>query len=242
MGGARAVFDGAERGGAEHGGAGRGTRAEPRRTCVGCRRRDDRAELLRFVLAPAEDAVVTANVAPDAEPRFERETIARGLGRLVPDPRGTAPGRGASVHPTRACLQSAVRRGGFARAFRTALSVDADALVRAVAASYERQAEALLLTARRMGRLVAGTEAVRERLDAGRVAALLVAADAAGRREELEERAARLGRRCVVLGTKARLGALLGREPVGVVAVLDSGIVDALARAAARAKSLSEAE
>jgi predicted RNA-binding protein YlxR (DUF448 family)/ribosomal protein L30E len=219
------------------GGAGEsdGTRGDPRRTCVGCRRTDDRAALLRFVLVPAGlDAAGGAREA-GRSPRGE-------AARVVPDVRGTLPGRGASVHPTRACLQAAARRGGFARSFRAPVDVDADALVRNVATTYARQAEALLLTARRMGRLVAGTDAVREKLDAGRVAALVVAADAAGRREELEERAARLGRRCIVLGTKERLGALLGRDPVGVIAILDPGIVDALARAAARARSLSEAE
>lgn len=41
-------------------------------------------------------------------------------GRLavVPDPAGTAPGRGAHLHPTPACLDLAVRRKAFGRALR----------------------------------------------------------------------------------------------------------------------------
>ena len=41
-------------------------------------------------------------------------------GRLVvvPDPQGTAPGRGAHLHPTTACYELAVRRKAFGRALR----------------------------------------------------------------------------------------------------------------------------
>jgi len=37
---------------------------------------------------------------------------------VVPDPDGTAPGRGAHLHPTDACYEHAVRRKAFARALR----------------------------------------------------------------------------------------------------------------------------
>ncbi|WP_074467893.1 MULTISPECIES: YlxR family protein [Streptomyces] len=66
-------------------------RACPQRTCVGCRKRSDKPDLLRVVLT---------------------------AGRCVPDLRGTLPGRGAYLHPTSACLEQAVRRRAFNRAFR----------------------------------------------------------------------------------------------------------------------------
>ncbi|MFF1922199.1 YlxR family protein [Streptomyces sp. NPDC058221] len=66
-------------------------RACPERTCVGCRERAAKSELLRIV---AEG---------DA---------------CVPDPRGTLPGRGAYVHPASVCLDLAVRRRAFPRAFK----------------------------------------------------------------------------------------------------------------------------
>ena len=69
-----------------------GRTASPERTCVGCRQRDERDALLRFVLGPD--------------------------GQLVPDVGRKLPGRGVSVHPRGACLVAAVRRGGFARGFR----------------------------------------------------------------------------------------------------------------------------
>jgi len=68
----------------------------PIRTCVGCRTRTTKSELLRVV------------VGSDAQ----------GQPAVCPDPRGTAPGRGAHLHPTPACYDLAVRRRAFSRALR----------------------------------------------------------------------------------------------------------------------------
>ena len=68
----------------------------PVRTCIGCRERAAKRELLRVV----------AGSGPD------------GLPAVVPDPDGTAPGRGAHLHPTPECYELAVRRRAFARALR----------------------------------------------------------------------------------------------------------------------------
>jgi predicted RNA-binding protein YlxR (DUF448 family) len=43
---------------------------------------------------------------------------AHGHPAVVPDPLGTAPGRGAHLHPTTACYELAVRRKAFGRALR----------------------------------------------------------------------------------------------------------------------------
>jgi len=43
---------------------------------------------------------------------------------VVPDPRGTAPGRGAHLHPTPACLDLAERRRAFGRALRAPAPLD----------------------------------------------------------------------------------------------------------------------
>ncbi|MFC5647443.1 YlxR family protein [Kitasatospora cinereorecta] len=72
-------------------------RACPERTCVGCRKRAAKHELLR--IAAVEDA-------------------------CVPDPRGTLPGRGAHLHPDPSCLDLAVRRRAFPRAFRLQGALD----------------------------------------------------------------------------------------------------------------------
>ena len=69
----------------------------PERTCVGCRAHAPRGSLVR-VVRDAEGACV--------------------------DPTGSAPGRGAWVHRDAACLEAALRKGGFARALRTSLGTD----------------------------------------------------------------------------------------------------------------------
>ncbi|MFE5189358.1 YlxR family protein [Streptomyces sp. NPDC056628] len=80
-------------------------RACPERTCVGCRERAAKADLLRIVAIEGE---------------------------CVPDPRGTLPGRGAYVHPALVCLDQAVRRRAFTRALRAPGTLDTKALRRYV--------------------------------------------------------------------------------------------------------------
>lgn len=191
-------------------------RQDPTRTCVGCRKHDAKEALLRFAVAPSGDAL-----APD---------VMQKLG-----------GRGVSVHPTRACVKAAVS-GGFARSLRHAVNVSFDELVQQSIAQYERRAEGLIVSAHKARLLKVGTDAVRESMNLGTAEALVVAMDAAGRREDLEAQAEALGRRCVVFGTKVMLGGLLGREEVGVLTVLDTGIASALVDAVMCAAALREAE
>lgn len=179
----------------------------PERTCAGCRQRDDRDALVRFVLGPD--------------------------GRLVADATRRLPGRGASAHPRRSCIEAAARRGGFSRAFRAPVEADADALAAQLVAQLERRIEGLLLAAKRAGRLVLGTEAVRSEMRRDGRLLLVVAADAAGRRDEIERAAERLGDDCLVYGHKSTLGRLFGRDEVGVLAIDDRGIATEITRAAA---------
>ncbi|MFJ9151528.1 YlxR family protein [Streptomyces sp. NPDC102270] len=76
-------------------------RACPERTCVGCRQRAAKTDLLRIVAI--KDA-------------------------CVPDHRGTLPGRGAYIHPALVCLDQAVRRRVFTRALRAPGALDTKAL------------------------------------------------------------------------------------------------------------------
>jgi uncharacterized protein len=72
--------------------------SEPVRTCVGCRQRAAKRELVRVTVG----------------------SDAHGQPVVVPDPEATAPGRGAHLHPTTECYDLAVRRRAFTRALRTA--------------------------------------------------------------------------------------------------------------------------
>lgn len=66
------------------------------RTCIGCRRKREQAELVRLKVVG---------------------------GRVVPAAPG-APGRSAYLCPDPRCLEAAERRRAFARAFRAAVTVD----------------------------------------------------------------------------------------------------------------------
>jgi len=188
--------------------------SDPVRTCAGCRARDERDALLRFVDSPD--------------------------GTLVADVKRDLPGRGVSVHPKRACFEAAIARGGFARALGREVKADWRELARDAATQIRRRAMGLIVAAWRARRAAVGTDAVREVMRTEKVELLVVAADAAGRRDELEAAATALGKACVVIGTKEELGRLLGRGEVGVLAILDSRIAAELSRALGRATELSE--
>ncbi|GAA4129057.1 hypothetical protein GCM10022215_41170 [Nocardioides fonticola] len=59
---------------------------------------------------------------------------ARGSAVVVPDPTGTRPGRGAHLHPTRACFDLASRKKAFGRALRLASAPDTTLLAEHLAA------------------------------------------------------------------------------------------------------------
>lgn len=71
----------------------------PERTCLGCRGKAPRAQLVRLVV---DDS-----------------------GSLVVDARALMPGRGAWIHPDTACLERAERRQAFSRALRVGRPPDA---------------------------------------------------------------------------------------------------------------------
>lgn len=195
-------------------GEGEAPSAGPMRLCVGCRRTVPKDELSRLAIVD--------------EPPY-----------VVPDPRGRLGGRGASVHPSRACVELAVKKGGLARAAKHAVPADAASLCAAIAAHHVQRAESLLIAAGRRKMLAIGTEAVREALRLGTLETLVIARDAEGRREELEAAAARFGRRACVLGTKESLGRLFGRDEVGVLAALDRRIGDEIVRSAGIAAEMA---
>lgn len=86
------------------------------RTCVGCRDRATPSDLIRIVALVSGSTVL-----------------------VVPDPRRSAPGRGAHLHPSSACLELAVRRKAFTRALRVDGTIEL-AAVRAYLADLESPA------------------------------------------------------------------------------------------------------
>ena len=66
------------------------------RTCVGCRGRGAKRDLIRVVRTPAGD--------------------------VEADPSGSSPGRGAYIHRDGTCIDAALGRGGLARGLRVGLA------------------------------------------------------------------------------------------------------------------------
>lgn len=170
-------------------------RQSPVRTCAGCRATAPQAELIRFAVSDAPPYL-----APD-------------LGRRMP-------GRGVWLGASRRCLEQA-SRGGFARSLKRKINVEVDTLIDQIEMQQKRRAQGLLLAASRTRSIAIGTDAVREMLNSASL--LWVAEDAQNRRDQLTAMAERLGRRCVVYGTKAWLGHTLGRDEVAVVAMHRAG-------------------
>lgn len=220
---------------------------ESSRACAGCRQREDREALLRFV----------AGGQPP---------------QLAPDIRRRAPGRGVSVHPRYRCVEAAVKSGALRRGLGltadSGTEVSARQLSQTAADQYKRRATGLLHAGHRARKLALGTEAVRFALsnaDAknartertgrngrngngastapssnGGLHALLIAEDAEGSREELARAAERLGARCLVWSKKEELGRLFGRAMLSIVGVLDAGIATELRHVVRCAAELAE--
>ncbi|QKS01729.1 DUF448 domain-containing protein [Sphingomonas sp. CL5.1] len=129
----------------------------PTRTCILGREHGPRDVLVRLALSPD--------------------------GRVLPDVRAKAPGRGAWIGVTRAELEAAAGpkgklRGALARAFRTNDFIVPDDLPDLVAAALERNALDRLGLEARAGTLVTGAERIEAAARAGQLHALYHAADA----------------------------------------------------------------
>jgi predicted RNA-binding protein YlxR (DUF448 family) len=201
-------------------------RREPSRTCAGCR--------TRIWLGKAAGA---DSGRADREGSFR---VVLGLsegGRhdVVVDIAGRSFGRGAHVHAQPACLAKACA-GGFSRAFRRQVVIDAARLGRDVSAAADRRIEGLLLGARRAGLLEFGENA--KGAEAANTPLFVVARDAGSSvlRGPLRQAVAE-GR---ILGwrTQEALGALFSRQLVAIVAVRHAGVAREIRRACSLSESL----
>lgn len=185
------------------------------RMCAGCGRRVERDALVRLVVGD--------------RPPF----VAVDLGRRLK-------GRGLSVHPARACIRSAVRSGGLARALRGREQVEPEAIERMLVQQFERRVFGLLASAQRTRSVALGTDAVRAALHSGRGQLLICAEDSRGRRDELGAAATALGCATATWGTKATLGGPFARSELGVLLVTDRGIARVVFDCVSQIEALSE--
>lgn len=177
-------------------------RVGPQRTCSGCRAAAAQTELIRVVLGPDGSAIVD-------------------LGRQLP-------GRGAWVHPTVSCLESAVAKG-FARSLRAPIKSTAEEVFAALRQSADRRVAGLLSSAWRAKQAAIGSTAVKECLERDEALLLVVAVDARAALATPGVEVAIAAGRAVAWGDRVILGRTVGRNEVGVLAIRDRGLAHALA-------------
>ena len=183
-------------------------REQPVRTCVGCGAKSGPDELLRTVAL--------------SDPAHESDAV-----QVAFDLTGKETGRGAWVHARMSCLQRACARG-FARSFKAPVAATVEELVQQLNLTATRRLNGLLLAASRARHLVCGRDAVKEVLP---VAALIVmATDARSVAKDSALQRAGLEGKIVCWSTKAELGHLLGRAEVGVFAITEHSLAEAMRR------------
>jgi predicted RNA-binding protein YlxR (DUF448 family)/ribosomal protein L30E len=172
----------------------------PLRRCIVTRERAPKERMIRFVLGPGRV--------------------------LVPDLANRLPGRGMWLSARGDVLETALKKGAFARAARCEVRVPPD-LPNLLRGGLERRIMELLGFARRAGQAVAGFEKAREWVRSGRAGLVLQASD--GSAEERQRFLSGAGGIPVYAPVDgATLGAVFGRERAVHVAVAPGRLASAL--------------
>jgi uncharacterized protein len=180
---------------------------DPERKCILSGEVRPRAALIRLALSPDGD--------------------------IRPDVRAKAPGRGAWISPDGALFAASLAngklKGGLARAFKTGDFRIPDDLGDRIADALERNALDRLGLEARGGKLITGSEKLRDAARAGKVHLLLHAADAAEDGCRKLDQAWRVGmeaegsdmRGLVIPANRTILAEALGRDNVVHIAIVD---------------------
>ncbi len=185
---------------------------QPERTCVGCRGIFEKKEVVRIVAGPAG---------------------------VVIDYREKLPGRAAYVCPTRQCIEKSLTRDTISKALRLKIrQTELETVIGMIASRVKEKAQSLLSMAAKAGKLAAGYSAVQDALEKGRAEMILYARDLSeGTKQKVKQQGADSLRQASIF-TKDELGAFISREQVGVMAIEDKGLADAVWRETERLKSL----
>ncbi len=181
---------------------------DPERTCVLTRGKGERAHLIRLALAPD--------------------------GRVLPDVRAKAPGRGAWIGVSRATLEAAIAKGrlksALARAFKTSDFEIPEDLPQQIEEALARAALERLGLEARASTLVTGSERIEEAARKGLLHKLYHAADAGADGNRKLDQAWRVGadeegsdlRGLVLAAPRPILSVALGRENVVHIGVIEA--------------------
>ena len=182
------------------------------RTCIGCRTAFPKEQVVRIVSGPAG---------------------------IVIDLRDRLNGRAAYVCPRRDCITKAFSRDTLAKSLRSKLVLpQTEVFVAQLADLIRLRMQSFVSMALKAGKIAAGYSAVRDALGKNRVKLLLFAADvSSGTRDKIDSVCSGTMTRNVPF-TRDDFGRMLGRELVGVVAILDQGMANALGYEAERLNGL----
>ena len=191
----------------------------PQRSCIACRRTGDKGTFLRFVLAPD--------------------------GTVTPDLEGKLPGRGAYLCQSRRCVQDAIAKRQFSRAFKGMAAVDGPSLTGLLQQIMEQRISGYLALANKAGATTSGGEAIERSLKGTKLPRLLVLATdiSPAIAEKLAGIAARSAVPVVKVLSKDILGQLVGKESDrSAVAVMSDGFAQSLVKEIERYRSYLEEE
>lgn len=151
-------------------------------------------------------------------------------GEVLVDIRSKLPGRGAYTCPDRSCLEQAVKKRQFDRAFRGPCRLASyTELLEKLQAALVVRLESLLGMARKSGQVIGGSNMVLDALDKqGKVKLVLLAEDiSSGIAEKIMRKTAAQGIQTVSLFRKAELGRLMGRSDRSVLALPEGQLTEA---------------
>jgi predicted RNA-binding protein YlxR (DUF448 family) len=192
------------------------TRRQPQRTCLGCRQVFGQNDLVRFVRAPD--------------------------GALLVDLRSRLPGRGAYTCWSRDCIDLALRKRQFDRAFRQPCQVSStDEVVREISAALSAHMLNLLGMGRKAAQMIAGSNAVLTALNSpARFALIILATDISkGIAEKVERKAAQTETVCIDMYTKSELGRISGRAENSVLGLYVGQLAEAFMADLRRYRNIS---
>jgi len=186
----------------------------PERTCLACRKKGGKGELIRVALAPS-------GVVLDYNERL--------------------PGRGAYVCPVKDCIESAITGKTLSKAFKRHVAApDAEQFYAEVAVKAATKATSLVGMSKKSGHAVAGFDAVVGAAKKWSGGLIILASDISdGTRRKLMEALPQGGVTVLEFSTKDGLGTMLGEQPTAVVYIDDQGLAAALSREIGRLDNIN---
>lgn len=181
----------------------------PERKCIATGEVRPKAEMIRFVVGPDNQA--------------------------VPDIMGKLPGRGIWVSANRAALEKAADKKLFARSAKQPVTVP-DGLVAEVEAQLARRVVDLISLARKSGHAVAGYEKVKDWLSKGVAQVLIQSSDGSERGKS--KLSTPYGGSYIGWLSADELGLAFGRQTVIHGALASGGLTDRVVEEAARLRNL----